>query len=200
MKKYIIVLFCLIITNIQAQNYNDAQHRILFQSCYSIGNEGNEYHYGMNDGFQLKLSSDWRITTTKKWFAGVGLNYLRSSFDHLTSNTIGFDIYSLTCRSGWESLIVNNVVLRGVIECGPAYMQSRHQYDGTRYRTSNPTVMMGIEVGAEYIIKKNLGLNISCGISRYGNDNLQHGSSSSSLHLPLLACPFIVSVGISYAL
>lgn len=196
-KYSIISLLCMISFSLQAQTTSDSQTRVSFQTGYVRGSSGGSSSYKINDGMQFKLSSDWKIANSNKWFAGFGLSYLRTSIDHLAPQSIAFDAYSLTFRGGWEATIAKNLLLRGVIESGPAYMQSRHQYDGARYKTYKPTVMLGIEVGAEYQLTKSLGLNASFGVTRYGNDNLQH-DGVSVLNKPLYINPISYSIGISY--
>ncbi|MCR5395193.1 MAG: porin family protein [Bacteroidales bacterium] len=198
MKKFLLILAAFLSINAFAQEQTESSNQIRLQVGYSAPSIDGNSKGGTDKGMNFKLSDDFFVTKNRNWFIGFGVNYLRSSFDNIGVDDVSADIYSLTFRSGWKASLNTKFDAWGVIECGPAYMQSRHQYHGNRFRTQSPTVVAGLEVGLDYNVSDSFALSLSCGTNKYGNNALQHGSTPSVSSSPLnfnstqINCGFVV--------
>lgn len=153
----------------------------------------------LNEGLNIHINADCNLSGNNFWRQGFGANYIRSSFSNIGfPYDISADIYSISWRNSWRAKVYKNLFIWGAIESGPAYMQSRHQYQEKRIRTKRMTVMVGIEVGIDFKLSETIDANISYGIQRFGNDNLQYGSNPSISPSALYIAPSFINFGLSF--
>ena len=153
----------------------------------------------LNDGTAFKLSLDEYLSKSHSWFVGFGAQYQRTSFNGLsTAGEISADVYAFTFRSGYEFLTIgDNLSMWGAVEAGAGLMQSRHAYEGARYRLKKATTVVGLELGVNYRLTDRLGISAIWNGMRYGNDNLQHGFSPATLSKASVFSTSTVGIGIS---
>lgn len=192
----LLIIFNIVFCSVFGQTPDSNKYSIRLQSGYALSSPDGSSLSGLNSGWNTKLSLDSRIGRSENWFVGVGLDYLRTSFSNLPLSNVDADAYSLSWRTGWQTkLISDKVSAWGVVECGVAYMQSRHQYSGNRYRTNKSVPMIGAEIGVDYNFCNTMALSLSYGFTKYGNDNLRHGSFDYSSSKQLNFNPSMLSLG-----
>lgn len=198
MKKIFVILSMLItLVTVQAQ---EKKLVMRLQGGYAFANGHKDA--ALDDGANIKLSWDERIPESKSWFAGLGAQYLRSSFlDLPTAGDAPSDLYAFVVRAGWQTqLFCDNLALWFALEGGSGLMQSRHQYDGMRYRLKRGTAVGGFEIGLDYRLTDTFGLSLAWSATRFGNDNLQHGSVAASLPKPSIFSTSALNAGLSITL
>lgn len=199
MKHYLLVL-CIIIVcfQVSAQSSKNSAYCLKFQSGYASKSLKGNGASGLDAGANFRLSLDRGITHDGFGYIGLGLGYVRSEFANILHSNINADINYLSVRGGWIAPITQKIDIGGTLECGPAYMQSRHQYNNARYRTKNNTIMIGIEVNVDYYISEHWGVSASYGVTKFGNDNLQYKDSPSCSVKPLNFCPTNLNLGLFF--
>ena len=156
----------------------------------------------LDDGTTFKLTWDERVSDSKVWFLGFGTQYLRTSLlDLPIVKDVPFDVYAFVVRTGWQHRIFcDNLSIWCAFEGGAGLMQSRHQYDGARYRLKRGTAVGGFEIGLDYRLTDTFGLSLAWNATRFGNDNLQHGAAPVALPKASIFSTSALNVGFSITL
>ena len=197
MKYFLIAVLSVFFVSAIGQNKENEKSVIRLQGGYTIGS--NKKDAALNDGAAFKLTWDEYWGKSCPWFFGLGTQYQRTSFNGLsTTGDISADVYAFTFRSGYEFLTIgDNLSMWGALEAGAGLMQSRHAYEGARYRLKNATAVVGLEFGVNYRLTDRLGLSATWNGMRYGNDNLQHGFKPAVLPKASIFSTSTFGIGVS---
>lgn len=158
---------------------------------------------GMKNGTGISFDVDFNEDGI--WFMGFGLKHQTIAIGNLLKkdnsplyDDVNLDFMSGVFRGGFDFPIAKRHNIKVALESGIGYIASKHKYEGNRYRTKNPTVVIGGEISYNYMLTRHLGINLMARVDRFGNDNLQHGSKPASSLQPIRFNPLTVGLGFTY--
>lgn len=193
---FLLIVFAVISSFHLAAQTNSNLNELSIEGGYKFKQSSGE----TEDGLSVNLTYDHYLKLEKSIFLGVDIGYYQSSLGNILIDqpqSIDADLLSSCFRCGIAYPFNEKLRIKGFLEGGVGFIQSRETYDGTHYRTPNSTAIFGIGATLLYRINTKLGLTLTYKMLRYGNDDIWHGSKAVSTK-PLVIEPVVVSIGVCF--
>lgn len=152
---------------------------------------------GTDDGYSFSISYDRQYADSSTFIMGSAFTYANLDICGEGNRNHNGDFWSYGGRWGCRGEATRWLDFSVVSEVGIAYLQSRHEIDGARYK-SRPSLYVAGEMSAQCKISRHWGYNIFWKFYYIGRDCYKHGKGRAPQEQRISLSPHILGIGVLY--